>query len=104
MPDLTLHEYRDYSEMELRRILRAEAMKIKGADMRLKNEVIWPLADHGGRRSGVERRQFSYISHLPERRSGQDRRTGKDRRSAFDRRNSMILDTYDFFSPKSQPS
>jgi hypothetical protein len=78
MPELTPHEYRDFSEMELRGILRAEAMKTKGTDMRLRKEVFWPLADQGGRRSGVERRQFSYNSHLPERRSGQDRRRGKD--------------------------
>lgn len=103
MPDSTLNEYRDFSEMELRRVLRAEAMKIKGTDMRLKNKVIWLLSDHGGRRSGVERRQFSYISHLPERRSGQDRRSGKDRRSGFDRRNTMISTTYDPFHPKSLP-
>jgi hypothetical protein len=70
--------------------------------MRSKNEVIMLLADHGGRRSGAERRQFSYNSHLPERRSDQNRRSGKDRRSGFDRRNTMILDTYDLFSPKSQ--
>jgi hypothetical protein len=30
--------------------------------------------DNGGRRSGVERRKFSYTLHLPERRSGGDRR------------------------------
>jgi hypothetical protein len=103
MPDLTLHEYRDFSEMELKRILRAEARKIIGVDMRLKNAVIWFLADRGGRRSGLERRQFSHILHLPERRSGQDRRSGKERRGTFHRKNNMILDTYDFFGPKSQP-
>lgn len=29
-------------------------------------------------RSGIERRQFSYIGHIPERRSGKNRRSGKD--------------------------
>jgi hypothetical protein len=38
------------------------------------------LPDNGGRRSGVERRQFSYNHHIPERRSGEDRRSGLDRR------------------------
>jgi hypothetical protein len=38
------------------------------------------LRDNGGRRSGIERRQFAYTLHLPERRSGNDRRAGTDRR------------------------
>jgi hypothetical protein len=38
------------------------------------------LRDNGGRRSGIERRQYHYTSHIPERRSGEDRRSGKDRR------------------------
>jgi hypothetical protein len=38
------------------------------------------LPDNGGRRSGIERREFSYDQHTPERRSGKDRRTGLDRR------------------------
>lgn len=75
MPDLTLDEYRDYSEVELRRILRAEARKINGVAMPLKNKLIWLVADYGDRRSGIELRQFSYITHLPERRSGKDRRS-----------------------------
>ena len=37
--------------------------------------------DNGGRRLGVERRRFSYLVHIPERRSGKDRRSGFDRRS-----------------------
>ena len=36
---------------------------------------------HGERRSGLERRQFTYTIHLPERRTGEDRRSAKDRRS-----------------------
>ena len=36
--------------------------------------------DNGGRRSGIERRKFSYMVHIPERRSGKDRRSGIDRR------------------------
>jgi len=36
--------------------------------------------DNGGRRSGFDRRKFSYTLHIPERRSGKDRRSGFDRR------------------------
>lgn len=38
------------------------------------------LPDNGGRRSGIERQQFSYTAHIPERRSGKERRSGFDRR------------------------
>ena len=36
--------------------------------------------DNGGRRSGGDRRNYSYTLHIPERRSGKDRRSGDDRR------------------------
>ena len=36
--------------------------------------------DNGGRRSGTDRRKFSYVVHIPERRSSIDRRMGLDRR------------------------
>ena len=43
------------------------------------------LIDNGGRRLGVDRRQFSYTNHIPDRRLGEDRRTtGLDRRSGLD--------------------
>jgi hypothetical protein len=38
------------------------------------------IFDNGGRRLGFERRQFSYLIHIPERRSGRDRRRRRDRR------------------------
>jgi hypothetical protein len=38
------------------------------------------LPDNGGRRSDMERRQFLYNGHIPERRSGKERRSGLDRR------------------------
>lgn len=41
------------------------------------------LPDSRGRRSGIDRRQFSYSVHIPERRCGQDRRSGIDRRSTL---------------------
>ncbi len=36
--------------------------------------------DNEGRRSGADRRVFTYTDYFPERRSGYDRRTGIDRR------------------------
>ena len=39
--------------------------------------------DNGGRRSGAERRNFSYTYYIPERRNGQDRRDGNDRRMSL---------------------
>jgi hypothetical protein len=41
------------------------------------------ITDNGGRRSGIERRQFSYSEHIPERRSGEYRRSGIDRRVRY---------------------
>jgi hypothetical protein len=37
--------------------------------------------DNGGRRSGLDRRMFSYTGHIPERRSGLERRNCADRRN-----------------------
>jgi len=36
--------------------------------------------DNGGRRSGSDRRNYSYTLHIPERRKSGDRRSGDDRR------------------------
>jgi hypothetical protein len=47
------------------------------------------LRDNGGRRSGRDRRQFSYTGHIPERRSGHDRRNGLDRRSGSGSKNQI---------------
>ena len=44
------------------------------------------IIDYGGRRSGIDRRQFSYTEHIPARRSNKDRRSKPDRRSGLDRR------------------
>lgn len=52
------------------------------------NTMFFP-ADNGGGRSGIDRRQFSYSFHIPERRATQDRRTGNDRRVGKDRRTTM---------------
>jgi hypothetical protein len=37
--------------------------------------------DHGGRRLGLERRQFEYSHYFPERRVGRERRTLPERRT-----------------------
>jgi len=39
-----------------------------------------PLPENNERRLGIDRRQFSYDMHIPERRSGKERRSGLDRR------------------------
>ena len=44
------------------------------------------LTNNGERRSGIDRRQFSYTDHIPERRAGEDRRSGLERRCGRDRR------------------
>jgi len=38
------------------------------------------IFDNGGRRSGTERRNYSYSLYIPDRRREKDRREGKDRR------------------------
>ena len=56
------------------------------------------LIDNGGRRSDVDRRQFSYTDHIPDRRFRQDRRNsidrrnGGERRSVINRRNNMVAE------------
>jgi len=37
------------------------------------------IRDKGGKRIGLDRRQFSYDEHIPERRSGKDRRSELDK-------------------------
>ncbi len=44
------------------------------------NEVVIFSADNREKRSGVDRRQYSYDKHIPERRSDQIRRNRLDRR------------------------
>ncbi len=50
---------------------------LKGIDDFIMSQLAF---DNGGRRSGIDRRQFSYAIHIPERRSEADRRNGLDRR------------------------
>jgi hypothetical protein len=48
--------------------------------------VVINFRDNGGRRSGLERRRFSYDGYIPERRLGAERRSGTDRRAGLERR------------------
>lgn len=48
------------------------------------------LQNNGGRRSGFDRREFTYTQHIPERRRGADRRGDPDRRNGFDQRSSPM--------------
>ena len=45
------------------------------------------LIDTGGRRTGIDRRDFSYTNYLPNRRVEEDRRSGVDCRIGLERRN-----------------
>jgi hypothetical protein len=44
------------------------------------------LKDNGGRRLGIESREFSYTNHVPNKRTQEDRRSGIDRRCGLERR------------------
>ena len=44
------------------------------------NEVVILSADNREKRSGLDRRQYSYDKHIPERRSDQNRRSQLDKR------------------------
>ena len=72
--------------------------------------VVFSMPDPGGRRSGIERRRFSYSGYIPERRredrretpsrrNGTERRCSLDRRSGLDRRDmkaQVVVDLEDF--------
>ncbi len=51
-------------------------------DVNLASEI----RDNGGRRAEIDRRQFSYDSHIPERRQRSGRRIVLDRRCGIERR------------------
>ena len=54
--------------------------KIKMTDSQEKSHLMAKV----DRRSGKDRRQFSYTAYIPERRSGTDRRKSKNGKSSFD--------------------
>jgi hypothetical protein len=49
------------------------------------------------RRSGIERKVFSYILFIPERRSGKERRGGLDRRSGMSFKFPLVFEQVPFF-------
>ena len=49
------------------------------------------LKDNGGRRLGIDRRQFLYTNHIPDRRLCEDRRAGLERRNHIDRRRGKVV-------------
>ena len=63
-----------------RKINLALGFKISDKNKMFGDDMESSIKDNGGRRSGVDRRQFSYNTHISERRSGKDRRSGLDRR------------------------
>ena len=50
------------------------------------------MRDNGGKRIGMDRRQYSYSGHIPERRISPERRSGIDRRNSQDRRKERRLE------------
>ena len=48
-------------------------------------KLLFPSTDESDRRSGFERRRFSYGGHVPERRCGIDRRRSLDLQSLMNR-------------------
>jgi hypothetical protein len=69
-------ESRQYTRAKIRRpiIIRHADGLIDGQtiDLITMNHM---LPDNGCKRMGIERRQFSYTAHIPERRSGKKRRS-----------------------------
>ena len=64
--------------------------KQKGIANVINSEIVFKYYDDsGGRRSGIDRRYYSYSSTIPERRESSDRRSGVDRRNEMDRRNGL---------------
>ena len=50
----------------------------------LRNDDV--IKDNEENRTGIERRQFSYTTYIPERRAGKDRRKEFERTNAINRR------------------
>jgi hypothetical protein len=48
--------------------------------------------DNGGRRCGIDQRQFSYHAYIPERRGDVNRRSAEEQSSAFFNRISIMVE------------
>jgi hypothetical protein len=55
------------------------------------------INDNGGTRSVADRRKYSIIDHIPDRRSGKERRTGVDRRKTQNFRGDMAIERRELF-------
>lgn len=78
---ITRIEYSMPCRMETqRRIILAFGYKISDKDKVFGSDMESSLKDNGGRRSGIDRRDFKYTKYIPEQRSGKERRNGFDRR------------------------
>jgi hypothetical protein len=71
---------------------RVEQIDMRHSSLRTRHK------DIGGRRSGIDNRQFSYNCHVPERRLEPDRRIKPERRSGLDRR--IAIDRRSSFKPR----
>ncbi len=69
----------------------AELLASKRCDAVIDSQADLIRNDNGGRRLGIDRRVFSYDSHIPERRRGREQRSGRDRRSGEERRRVITL-------------
>jgi len=67
-----IHTTRDEGSIKLQSSTKAVSMASQYAHKE----------DNGGRRSSINRRQFNYAAHIPERRSFPDRRSRQNRREA----------------------
>jgi DNA-binding XRE family transcriptional regulator len=63
-----------------RRIILAFGYEISDSDKIFASDMDLLIKDNGGRRSGIDKRQFKYSKYIPEQRSDKDRRNGLDRR------------------------
>jgi len=70
------HKLSDFHEMANNLRMRAErALHIKNPAYHI---------DNGGRRLGIERREFTYSQYYPERRAGMERRCIPERRAELE--------------------
>ena len=61
------------------------------------SEKITRINDNGGTRCGTDRRKFSGLDNIPERRSGKERRNGVDRRRSQNFRGEMAIERRELF-------
>lgn len=77
--------FKKWDDLEENEKLRLEIIQKKVKRLILESKEILSSKEtadniNRDRRSGIERRQFSYNGHIPERRSIKEKRSGRDRR------------------------